>query len=78
MLLQLPVTHWALKTTEMKHDMVLWFPRHAADFLFFFLHLLPTANSSSAIQVLSTEHGIILHSNVTYYHEEQRVGWLHK
>ncbi|XP_075877927.1 myomesin 1a (skelemin) isoform X2 [Nelusetta ayraudi] len=36
------------------------------------------ANSSSAVQVLSTEHGIILYSNVTYYHEEQRVGWLHK
>uniref|UniRef100_H3DMS3 Myomesin 1a (skelemin) n=1 Tax=Tetraodon nigroviridis TaxID=99883 RepID=H3DMS3_TETNG len=36
------------------------------------------ANSASEIQVLSTEHGIILHSTVTYYHEEQRVGWLYK
>nr|XP_046264896.1 myomesin 1a (skelemin) isoform X2 [Scatophagus argus] len=36
------------------------------------------ANSSSAVQVLSTEHGIILYSNVTYYHEDLRVGWLHK
>lgn len=38
----------------------------------------PTANSSSEIQVLSTEHGIILYSTVTYYHEDLRVGWLHK
>ncbi|TWW73605.1 Myomesin-1 190 kDa connectin-associated protein 190 kDa titin-associated protein [Takifugu flavidus] len=36
------------------------------------------ANSSSEIQVLSTEHGIILYSTVTYYHEDQRIGWLHK
>ncbi|XP_042354004.1 myomesin 1a (skelemin) isoform X2 [Plectropomus leopardus] len=36
------------------------------------------ANSSSEIQVMSTEHGIILYSTVTYYNEEQRVGWLHK
>ncbi|XP_041658252.1 myomesin 1a (skelemin) isoform X2 [Cheilinus undulatus] len=36
------------------------------------------ANSSSEIQVLSTEHGIILYSNVTYYDEELRVNWLHK
>ncbi|XP_076003393.1 myomesin 1a (skelemin) [Genypterus blacodes] len=36
------------------------------------------ANSSSEIKVTSTEHGIILHSSVTYYTEEQRVGWLHK
>lgn len=36
------------------------------------------ANSSSEIKVISTEHGIILYSMVTYYNEEQRVGWLHK
>ncbi|XP_056148751.1 myomesin 1a (skelemin) [Lampris incognitus] len=36
------------------------------------------ANSSTEVSVLSTEHGIILYSNVTYYTEEQRVGWLHK
>ncbi|XP_031721319.1 myomesin 1a (skelemin) [Anarrhichthys ocellatus] len=36
------------------------------------------ANSSSDIKVTSTEHGIILYSMVTYYNEEQRVGWLHK
>ncbi|KAM8838104.1 myomesin 1a (skelemin) isoform 1-T1 [Synchiropus picturatus] len=36
------------------------------------------ANSSTEIKVVSTEHGIILYSNVTYYTEEQRVGWLHK
>uniref|UniRef100_A0AAX7U7G1 Myomesin 1a (skelemin) n=1 Tax=Astatotilapia calliptera TaxID=8154 RepID=A0AAX7U7G1_ASTCA len=39
---------------------------------------LPTANSSSEIKVLSTEHGIVLYSTVTYYHEDLRVGWLHK
>ncbi|XP_032387711.1 myomesin 1a (skelemin) [Etheostoma spectabile] len=36
------------------------------------------ANSSSEITVVSTEHGIILSSMVTYYNEELRVGWLHK
>ncbi|XP_061694500.1 myomesin 1a (skelemin) isoform X2 [Syngnathoides biaculeatus] len=36
------------------------------------------ANSSSQIQVTSTEHGIILSSNVAYYHEDERVTWLHK
>uniref|UniRef100_A0A3Q0R9Q6 Myomesin 1a (skelemin) n=1 Tax=Amphilophus citrinellus TaxID=61819 RepID=A0A3Q0R9Q6_AMPCI len=36
------------------------------------------ANSSSEIKVLSTEHGIVLYSMVTYYHEDLRVGWLHK
>lgn len=36
------------------------------------------ANSSSAIKVVSTEHGIILYSMVTYCHEDVRVGWLHK
>uniref|UniRef100_A0A8C3G4Z6 Myomesin 1a (skelemin) n=1 Tax=Cyclopterus lumpus TaxID=8103 RepID=A0A8C3G4Z6_CYCLU len=36
------------------------------------------ANSSSDLKVISTEHGIILYSEVTYYNEEQRVGWLHK
>lgn len=39
--------------------------------------LIP-ANSSSQIQVTSTEHGIILSSDVTYYHEDQRINWLHK
>uniref|UniRef100_A0A672GA61 Myomesin 1a (skelemin) n=1 Tax=Salarias fasciatus TaxID=181472 RepID=A0A672GA61_SALFA len=28
--------------------------------------------------VISTEHGIILQSVVTYHHEDLRVGWLHK
>uniref|UniRef100_A0A8C4I1F4 Myomesin 1a (skelemin) n=1 Tax=Dicentrarchus labrax TaxID=13489 RepID=A0A8C4I1F4_DICLA len=28
--------------------------------------------------IVSTEHGIILYSMVTYYNEELRVGWLHK
>lgn len=53
---------------------------HALSFLWgsTVLIFFPTANSSSEIQVLSTEHGIILHSTVTYYHEDQRVGWLHK
>lgn len=36
------------------------------------------ANSSSDIQILSTENGIILFSNVTYYDENLPVGWLHK
>ncbi|XP_062284212.1 myomesin 1a (skelemin) [Scomber scombrus] len=36
------------------------------------------ANSSTEVKVVSTEHGIILYSMVTYYTEEQRVGWLHK
>uniref|UniRef100_A0A3Q1H3W1 Uncharacterized protein n=1 Tax=Anabas testudineus TaxID=64144 RepID=A0A3Q1H3W1_ANATE len=36
------------------------------------------ANSSSEIQVTSTEHGIILYSMVTHYNEDLRVGWLHK
>ncbi|XP_040910379.1 myomesin 1a (skelemin) isoform X2 [Toxotes jaculatrix] len=36
------------------------------------------ANSSSEIKVLSTEHGIVLYSMVTYYNEDLRVGWLHK
>ncbi|XP_019751873.1 myomesin 1a (skelemin) isoform X2 [Hippocampus comes] len=36
------------------------------------------ANSSSQIQVTSTEHGIVLSSDVTYYHEDQRINWLHK
>ncbi|KAK7945029.1 hypothetical protein WMY93_000757 [Mugilogobius chulae] len=36
------------------------------------------ANSSTQIQVTSTERGLILHSNVTYYNEELRVGWLQK
>ncbi|KAJ0058932.1 hypothetical protein NL108_001170, partial [Boleophthalmus pectinirostris] len=39
---------------------------------------LLTANSSTEIQITSTEHGLILHSNVTYYNEDLRVGWLHK
>ncbi|XP_008332715.1 myomesin 1a (skelemin) isoform X2 [Cynoglossus semilaevis] len=36
------------------------------------------ANSSTEIKVLSTEHGIVLYSSVTYCHEELRVNWLHK
>ncbi|KAM6948649.1 myomesin 1a (skelemin) [Aplochiton taeniatus] len=36
------------------------------------------ANSSSEIKVLSTEHGLILYSFITYHTEELRVGWLHK
>lgn len=36
------------------------------------------AHSSTDIQVMSTEHGIILYSMVTYYNEDLRVGWLHK
>ncbi|MED6232057.1 hypothetical protein ATANTOWER_019605, partial [Ataeniobius toweri] len=36
------------------------------------------ANSSSDVQIMSTENGIILYSNVTYYDENLRVGWLHK
>lgn len=36
------------------------------------------ANSSTEIQVISTEKGLILYSNVTYYNEDLRVGWLHK
>lgn len=36
------------------------------------------ANSSTDVKVISTEHGIILYSMVTYYTEEQHVGWLHK
>jgi len=40
--------------------------------------VFPPANSSSEISVMSTEHGIILYSMVTYGHEDLRVGWLHK
>lgn len=36
------------------------------------------AHSSSDIKIVSTEHGIILSSSVTYYNEELRVGWLQK
>ncbi|XP_039999061.1 myomesin 1a (skelemin) isoform X2 [Xiphias gladius] len=36
------------------------------------------AHSSSEIKVLSTEHGIVLYSMVTYYDKDLRVGWLHK
>ncbi|KAK5860179.1 hypothetical protein PBY51_021675 [Eleginops maclovinus] len=36
------------------------------------------ATSSSEIKIVSTEHGIILSSSVTYYNDELRVGWLHK
>ncbi|KAG7274942.1 hypothetical protein CRUP_033614 [Coryphaenoides rupestris] len=36
------------------------------------------ANSSTSIKVVSTEHGIVLFSDVTYYTEELRVGWLQK
>uniref|UniRef100_A0A3B3BVT7 Myomesin 1a (skelemin) n=1 Tax=Oryzias melastigma TaxID=30732 RepID=A0A3B3BVT7_ORYME len=40
--------------------------------------LFRVINSSSEIQVLSTESGIILSSNVVYYDENLRVGWLHR
>ncbi|XP_056277833.1 myomesin 1a (skelemin) isoform X2 [Pseudoliparis swirei] len=36
------------------------------------------ANSSTELKIISTEHGIMLYSEVTYYNEEQRVGWMHK
>ncbi|CAL8320053.1 unnamed protein product, partial [Arctogadus glacialis] len=36
------------------------------------------ANSSTGISVISTEHGIVLSSNVIYYTHELRVGWLQK
>ncbi|XP_066537740.1 myomesin 1a (skelemin) [Hoplias malabaricus] len=36
------------------------------------------ANSSTELKVESTEHGIILYTNVVYYTEELRVSWLHK
>ncbi|TKS79626.1 M-protein, striated muscle [Collichthys lucidus] len=36
------------------------------------------ANSSTGIKVVSTEHGIILSSMVTYCHEDLRVNWLLK
>uniref|UniRef100_A0A3P8UC28 Myomesin 1a (skelemin) n=1 Tax=Amphiprion percula TaxID=161767 RepID=A0A3P8UC28_AMPPE len=39
--------------------------------------LFRVINSSSEIKVVSTEHGIILYSMVTYYNEDLRVGWLH-
>uniref|UniRef100_A0A3Q2Z2H2 Ig-like domain-containing protein n=1 Tax=Hippocampus comes TaxID=109280 RepID=A0A3Q2Z2H2_HIPCM len=39
--------------------------------------LFRVINSSSQIQVTSTEHGIVLSSDVTYYHEDQRINWLH-
>uniref|UniRef100_A0A3Q1B6R4 Myomesin 1a (skelemin) n=1 Tax=Amphiprion ocellaris TaxID=80972 RepID=A0A3Q1B6R4_AMPOC len=47
------------------------------DAVLVFVHF-PLANSSSEIKVVSTEHGIILYSMVTYYNEDLRVGWLHK
>uniref|UniRef100_A0A8D3C2U9 Myomesin 1a (skelemin) n=1 Tax=Scophthalmus maximus TaxID=52904 RepID=A0A8D3C2U9_SCOMX len=54
----------------------MWFPWAVNNCLLFVLFLLAT--SSSDIKVLSTEHGIVLYSNVTYYHEDLRVGWLLK
>lgn len=36
------------------------------------------ANSSTEIKVVSTEHGIILYSDITYHHEDLRVNWLLK
>lgn len=36
------------------------------------------ANSSTEVQVMSTEKGLILYSNITYHHEDLRVGWLQK
>uniref|UniRef100_A0AAQ6AGY2 Myomesin 1a (skelemin) n=1 Tax=Amphiprion ocellaris TaxID=80972 RepID=A0AAQ6AGY2_AMPOC len=43
------------------------------DAVLVFVHF-PLANSSSEIKVVSTEHGIILYSMVTYYNEDLRVG----
>ncbi|KAF7706154.1 myomesin 1a (skelemin) isoform X1 [Silurus meridionalis] len=36
------------------------------------------AHSSSELKVQSTEHGIILYTNVVYHTEELPVGWFHK
>ncbi|XP_065132547.1 myomesin 1a (skelemin) isoform X2 [Paramisgurnus dabryanus] len=36
------------------------------------------ANSSTELKVTSTEHGIIVYSDVVHYLEDLRVGWLHK
>ncbi|XP_026851957.2 myomesin 1a (skelemin) [Electrophorus electricus] len=36
------------------------------------------ANSATELKVESTEHGIILSTNVVHYFDELRVGWLHK
>uniref|UniRef100_A0A8C6UGI2 Myomesin 1a (skelemin) n=1 Tax=Neogobius melanostomus TaxID=47308 RepID=A0A8C6UGI2_9GOBI len=36
------------------------------------------ANSSTEIQVRSTEKGLILYSNIIHYNEDLRVGWLYK
>uniref|UniRef100_A0A4W4F2C2 Myomesin 1a (skelemin) n=1 Tax=Electrophorus electricus TaxID=8005 RepID=A0A4W4F2C2_ELEEL len=35
-------------------------------------------NSATELKVESTEHGIILSTNVVHYFDELRVGWLHK
>uniref|UniRef100_A0A3B3UQS6 Myomesin 1a (skelemin) n=1 Tax=Poecilia latipinna TaxID=48699 RepID=A0A3B3UQS6_9TELE len=40
--------------------------------------LFRVINSSSDIQITSSENGIILYSNVTYYDENLHVGWLHR
>uniref|UniRef100_A0AAR2JDR3 Myomesin 1a (skelemin) n=1 Tax=Pygocentrus nattereri TaxID=42514 RepID=A0AAR2JDR3_PYGNA len=42
------------------------------------LFFTTAANSSSELKVESTEHGIILYTNVVYYTEELRVNWLQK
>lgn len=47
-------------------------------FKYNFVVVFSEANSSSEVQVVSTENGIILSSSVTYYDENLRVGWLHK
>lgn len=47
------------------------------DAFYLFIYLF-SANSSSEIKVLSTEHGIVLYSMVTCYNEDLRVGWLHR
>ncbi|XP_036375078.1 myomesin 1a (skelemin) [Megalops cyprinoides] len=36
------------------------------------------ANSATELSILSTEHGIVLHTSIVYYTEELRVGWLQK
>lgn len=47
-------------------------------YLFFSCSSILTANSSTQLSVMSTEHGIILYSFVVYHTEELRVNWLLK
>uniref|UniRef100_A0A671VAC2 Myomesin 1a (skelemin) n=1 Tax=Sparus aurata TaxID=8175 RepID=A0A671VAC2_SPAAU len=68
--------HRAIQNVQICSIFPLHVPRDVEKHLLFILY--PAANSSSQVQITSTEHGIILFSNVTYHHEELRVGWLHK